>query len=345
MATLSAEDLTGATGGSIVREDVMEKLWDISNIPLPFTSMIGKDSANNPKKEWVKDSLASPDITNAVVDGADITQNDESVGTKVGNYCQISVKEVMVSDRADKTNSMAGLGKLANQIMRRQKELRRDVDAICLTGQASVAGVADTTAPKSGGLAAWLETATSRGALGADGGYNTGTGVVDAETAGNKQALSEADIKAVLLAIYEAGEGMPTAAICTPAVAQLMSTYYMGASTVAALQADQGRSKAAAAALGAVNVIVSDFDIVLDIVPNRLQQTYTAADTGAVSHVFFVDPSYLSIAYHEGYKVQPLAKTGLTNKRLMSVDWTLVVGNEAACGLVADVNAATAMTA
>jgi len=128
-------------------------------------------------------------------------------------------------------------------------------------------------------------------------------------------------------------------------VCQLMSTYYMGASTVAALQADQGKSKAAAAALGAINVIVTDFDIVLDVVPNRLQQGYTAADTGTVYHLGLFDPSYLSIAYHQGYTVEPLAKVGLTDKRLMSVDWTLVVGNEATQGVVADINAGTAMTA
>lgn len=345
MATLSAEDLSGATGGSIIREDVMEKLWDISNIPLPLTSKIGKESSKAEKKEWTKDSLAAPSVSNAVVDGADIAQNDESVGTKVGTYHQISVKEVQVSQRANKVDSMASMGKLATQVMRRQKELRRDVEARSLEHAASVAGVADTTASQTAGLGAWLETATSRGATGADGGFNTGTGIVDAATAGNKQALSEADIKAVLLAIYEAGEGMPTMAMCTAAVAQLMSTYYMASSTIAALQADQGKSRAAAAALGAVNVIVSDFDIVLDIVPNRLQQVYTAADTGDVSNVYFIDPDYLSISYLEGYITQPLAKVGLTDKRLMSVDWSLVVGNEATCGVVADVNAATAMTA
>lgn len=50
-ANLDSADLKAVTKGGLIREDVMNKIWDISKIPLPFTDLIGSDTTNNEYKE------------------------------------------------------------------------------------------------------------------------------------------------------------------------------------------------------------------------------------------------------------------------------------------------------
>ena len=130
----------------LINEDVMQKIWDISKIPLPFTDMIGSGSSKNSYKEWTTDELAAPDNTNATVDGADATGDDTKQGDRVGNHHQIPDKIVKVSTRAQNSDTIGRANELAYQVMRRQQELKRDVEAIVLTNQASVADDGDTTA-------------------------------------------------------------------------------------------------------------------------------------------------------------------------------------------------------
>ena len=70
-ANIDSADLKGLAAGGVIREDVMNKIWDISKIPLPFTDMVGSESSKQEYKEWVLDELAAPDTTNARIDGAD----------------------------------------------------------------------------------------------------------------------------------------------------------------------------------------------------------------------------------------------------------------------------------
>jgi hypothetical protein len=103
----------------------------------------------------------------------------------------------------------------------------------------------------------------------------------------------------------------------------------------------------AATAIGAVNVFVTDFGT-LRVIPNRLQPRYDGAGpvkAGARADVFILDPSYLEIAYLQGYKTEELAKTSLSTKKAMFVDLTLKVLTERAHGIIRDVAIATAMTA
>ena len=70
-ANLDSADLKAATYKGLIRVDVMNRIFDISRIPLPFTDMVGSDTHKNEYAEWTLDVLATPDVTNAVVDGAD----------------------------------------------------------------------------------------------------------------------------------------------------------------------------------------------------------------------------------------------------------------------------------
>ena len=77
MATtnLDSAKLKAAAGGSMIHEDVMDQIWDISSIPLPFTDKCGSEGADQEYHEWVKDKLRAPDLTNAKIDVAKTYDN------------------------------------------------------------------------------------------------------------------------------------------------------------------------------------------------------------------------------------------------------------------------------
>lgn len=341
-ANLDAADLKAVSYRGLINEDVMQRIWDISKIPLPLTDRIGTDTAKNPYKEWTTDELAAPNIANKQVDGADtISINDTKTGGRVGNHCQISVKVVQVSTRAQESDTIGRANELAYQVMRRQQELRRDVEAIALTHQASVADDGNTTPGQSAGLGAWLTTSTNRGTTGTDGGFSNG--IVAAPAAGAKRAMTETMVRDIVQSVYQEG-GDPSVLMSIPSVIRKFSEYLFTASArVATLTSDQGKSREKAAALGSVNVFVTDFGT-LELVDNRLQQTY-AADDGTAANVYIIDPQYLALAFLHGYRVEPLAKTGLADKRQMAVDWTLVVNTEKAHGVIADIDPTADVTA
>jgi len=341
-ANLDSADLKAVAKGGLIREDVMNKIWDISKIPLPFTDSIGTDSATNEYKEWTLDALAAPDLTNARIDGADASGNDTATGARVGNHHQISDKVVRVSFRANASNTIGRTKEISYQVMRRQQELRRDVEAISLSNQASLADTG-SVAGKAGGLPSWLKT--NHAASGTVGGFDTSTGLTVARIPGAARALTETLVRDTVESIYNNG-GDPTIMMSIPSVIRKFSEYlFTSSARVATLMSDQGKTAEAATALGSVNVFVTDFGT-LKLVPNRLQQKYKDSSTAIdVADVFIYDPAYLAMCYLQGYRTEDLAKTGTSEVKQMSVDWTLVVNTEKAHGMIGDINPASSVTA
>ena len=52
-----------------------------------------------------------------------------------------------------------------------------------------------------------------------------------------------------------------------------------------------------------------------------------------------MDPSHAEVVYLQTAKQEPLAKTGLSERRLISCEYGLQVTSEKAHGIVADINA------
>ena len=340
-ANLDAADLAAVAVDGLIREDVMNRIWDISAIPLPFSDMVGSGTVGNSRFSWTQDELGSPAIDGQVIDGSDTdTQNDTATGARVQNFTEERVKVVQVSSRADASNTIGRSTELAYQIMRRQQELRRDVEATALSNNSSVAGDGSTTASRTGALNAWIESNLSVGATGSAGGFNTSTGLVDAYSPGTARALSETVFKDVLQAVYEQGGESPVI-MARPAVVRLFSEYqFTSGARVATMTKDNQGATGPGTSLGAVNVYISDWGT-CQIRSNRLQPA-VAAD---VSTMYILDPSLIELVYLRGYQTEPLAKTGLSSKAQMSVDWGLRVGNEKGLGAIADIDETEAMVA
>ena len=255
------------------RDAIGSAVRTLAEQALSETTLVSDDSVSNSYTEWTTDELAQPDTANARVDGSDSTTNDAKGGARVGNQCQISTKDVQVTTRARDSDTIGRADELSYQVMMRQRELRRDADAIYLQNQASVADDGDTVPGITGGLPAWLETNVIGGAGFVAGGFNTTTGAVDAYTPGASHNLTEDSVRDISEGIYQEG-GEATKMLSTPAMIRQFSQYMFDSSArIATLQSDQPGKNEAQTAKGSVNVFVSDFSV-LEFVPDRLQQVY-----------------------------------------------------------------------
>ncbi|MGB0662081.1 MAG: SU10 major capsid protein [Mangrovicoccus sp.] len=334
---LTAADLNS---DGLIREDVMDKIWDASNVPLPFTNLVGEGKVTNTYASWTTDALAEPDGDTWVVEGSDSDQDDSRKGQRIGNHVGIKTKEVRVTDTAQASKTIGRGNELAYQVSRRQKELRRDNEAGLLGIQGSQDGDPETETPGiPAGLAA-MGTSYDIGSGGSGGVF--ASQIYSPWTPGTGEIITEKAVRDVAQAAYEDGH-MPGYLMTVPNLVRKISEYMFSSSAnIATLTRDKGE-KGAAQAQGAVNVFLTDFNVALEFVPNRIQRTYQSSDAKAVASVFVFDPAPIEIAYLQRYQTAPLAKTGLSDKRLMSVQSMLRVFDPLAVRVIPDIDISSEM--
>ena len=318
-----------------IREDLQDAYISISPTETPFQSAIGRKTAANTYFEWTEVDLAAVDKTNRVKEGESAPGNDAPTnGKRLGNYTQISDKVVEVSSTADAVNGAGDIQKMAKQIAFKMKELKRDMETMLLSNIAADPGGADE-ARISAGLPAFLRTNVDRSTGTVDGANPTLSGTTAgypnaAATDGSVRALSESLLKGVIAKCWDAG-AEPTIVLCGSSVKQRISSTFTGAAT-------RYRDISDKKIVAAIDVYVSDFGD-LQIVPTRFLETRTAnSETVAGRDVFVLDPNYARIAFLQTMKQTPLAKTGHSDRRLISVEYGLQVDSEKAHGIIADID-------
>jgi len=304
------------------REELSDLISNISPTDTPFMTSAGKgDKVDNTFFEWQTDALATPDLTNAKLEGEDY----DSVGlqqstptVRLGNYVQISSKSAIVSGTNDATKKAGRSKEMPYQMAKRAAELKRDQESILLNNQAAVAG-SSTVARTTAALLAFLKTNVSFGAApGANPVYTTVPTAVRVD--GVQRAFTETLLKTVVQMCYTAG-GNPDTIMLGPAQKQVFSTF----AGIAAQRFNAEGAKASTV-IGAADIYVSDFGN-LAAVPNRFQRNRDA---------FLLDDEFYELRYLRDYRTSDLAKTGDADKKLLLAEYGLCVKNEAALGLVAD---------
>jgi hypothetical protein len=207
---------------------------------------------------------------------------------------------------------------MAYQEMLKGLELRRDLETILVgTNQAKVTGAAGT-APKTASVLSWIKTNTSKGTAGGAADPTTADGA-GTRTDGTQIAFTEARLKTVLAAIWEAG-GRPDTIFTGSFNKQVFSTF-TGRST----PMEQASSKKIVASVDAYE---SDFGK-LKVVANRFQRS---------RDVLVLEMEKWAIAYLNGRNMLsiPLAKTGDNERRMVICEYALTSRNEKASGGVFD---------
>ena len=307
------------------REDLQDKIYMVSPEKTPIVSAIRRFKASNRLHEWQRDSLASPNKDNAVIEGDDRTGTSISPTGRVANTVQLFDKVAVVSSTQEKTKSAGRSSEMKYQVSKKMVELKRDLEAMVLSDNVAVAGDS-STARKSAGLGAMIYSNVSHGGSGATPAHTSGLATT-AQTAGTNRAFTETLLKTVLQSIFTNSGEMPTIISLTPSHKGTFS----GFSGIAANRFSVGKGKQGVI-VGGADVYMSDFGE-LTVVPNYVQSTANA------NTAFILNPEYAGIAYLGGFKSEALAKTGHTDKELVSVEACLVVTSETAHGKVANLTA------
>lgn len=318
------------------RETLADRIYMITPEETPFLSMIGKTNLEGVHPEWQTDSLATPDTSNAQPEGNDWSFQAINPTTRVGNYCQISDKRIVISNTQEVVSKAGRKSEMAREIAKKGQELKTDMEVILLSNQASSAGSGNAASNRTlGGFRAWLSSNDSLGAGGASGGFNSSTGVVDAATNGTQRALTKALLDATIQATYISG-GNPTTLLLSPYAKTVFSTFMSDANVAQQRFAAKGSGQTTIVA--AADMYLSDFGT-LTVVPDR--QMARAGATIA-RNAFLVDPSMVQLGTLRDIAKRDPAETGDAKKKVLNVEYSLIVKNEAAHGVVADIFGMTA---
>lgn len=312
MAIYNAHDAIGQ------REDLTDVIYNISPTETPFMSSVGKTKASAVYHEWQTDSLAAATTNNAAVEGADASDATLSPTVRLGNYTQILQKTIKVSGTLDAVNKAGRKSEKAYQLAKASAELKRDLETILLSNQGRSAGSSNSSARKMGALLSWIKTNTDKDS----GGSDPTTVGVSTRTDGTQRTFTETLLKSVVAKVYNSG-GSPKVLMVGTAGKQKVSTF-----AGIAAQRFMAPANTPTTIIGAADVYMSDFGS-MSVVPNRFMRSRDA---------LVLDPEYAALAYLRPFQTNELAKAGDSDKTQVLVEVTLEVKNEAAHGLVADLD-------
>ena len=299
-----------------IREDLVDVIYNISPEDTPILSAIPRTAAKSTKHEWQLDSLATP-ATNAVIEGDDATIDALSATTRAFNFCQIADKVIALSGTQSAVDAAGRADEMAYQIAKKSKELKKDMEFDLIEPNVQVSGSA-TAARELGAIPTWLKT---NGDAGTSGSLSTGSGT-DLPGSGTDRDLTETILKTVIKEVYESGGEMDML-VCPPSVKQVISGFNANTTRFGPAEAKTE--------FAAIDVYSSDFGD-LRVVPNRVMAVTDAKD------VFIIQRDMMATAYLRDFQVQDLAKTGDSEKKQLLVEYTLEVRNEAAHGIILDIN-------
>ena len=301
------------------REDLTDVIYDISPTETPLLNTLARAKATAVYHEWQTDSLAAATTANAAVEGADATSATLAPTVRLGNYTQIVQKTVQVSGTLETVNKAGRKSEKAYQLAKASSELKRDIEKILCANQGRSAG-SSSTARTLGAMLSWIKTNVDKASDGA----NPTTIGVSTRTDGTARTFTETLLKNVIANVYDSG-GSPKILMVGTAGKQKVSSF-----AGIAAQRYMAPSDAPTTIIGAADVYLSDFGSV-SVVPNRFMRA---------SDAFVIDPEYAAVAYLRPFATNELAKAGDSEKTQLLAELTLEMRNEAAMGLVADLNMA-----
>lgn len=299
-----------------LREDLTDMIWNLDPTETPFVTRVGRgEPATATFHEWQTDELDAPG-DNAHIEGDDTTSFQSVTPTvRLGNYTQILKKTIIVSGTSDAVKKAGRRTELAYQIIKRGKEIRMDVEYMCVGRNGARNAGNSSTARHAASVLSWINTNTS---FGSGGGDPTGDGT-DARTDGTPRAFTETLLKPVLESIFQEAGQKPTVMFLGPAQKGISSGQLTGNAT-------RFVDAAPERIYAAVDRYVGDFSS-LEIVPTRIQRNRDA---------LIIDPEMWKLSWLRPIFTEDLAKTGDAEKRQMIGEVTLVSRNEKSSGIVAD---------
>lgn len=296
-----------------IREDLEDIIYDISPMETYFMSNVERTTVRNTLHEWQIDALAAPSTANAQIEGDDISAVTVVDTTRYKNYAMISRKEIVISGTLEAVRKAGKDSEVAYQMMKRGKELKRDIETIALHNKSADAG-SQSTPRIAAGVETWLHTSLHFKLSGNSTGTTTApaAGIATAAAVdGTATALVDADLASALAIPWT--NGGETDIILVPNAVKNRINQFSG---IATRFRDVG-SRQQAQIIGAADVYVSNFGSHKVILSRYMRPTT----------LLLLDLSLWAIGYLRPIQQKDIARTGDSEKRMLLAEWTLIAKN------------------
>lgn len=327
-----------------IKEDVSDAITMTDPEEVPFYSGIAKGTRKSRTPEWMIDTLDAPNPNNKTIEGDDVSNDTGSQPVYHKNVVQLFDKVIGVSSTAQAVDAHGRKDELAFQVMKAGKAMKRDIEARITGNFGSILGNASTPG-ECAGAASLLTSNVDRGATGVNGGFNTGTGLIGVATDGTLRTATEALFKTMIAKAAVRG-GKPDTVIVNAQMKQKISSSFVGIST----QFNQLNQSGKNVIVGSADVYKSDFGLHA-IKFNRLighgaarNNTWTnrarTDEAAANRDILALDMSTWKLDFLQPMTIEDLAKTGHSDRKMISCELTLECKDEARNAILADVQTA-----
>lgn len=301
-----------------IREDLTDVIHMYSPYDTPFYSSVAKTRATAVNHDWQTDTLrASKD--NAALEGGDKVASARTPTRRLSNHCQI-FDDVIVVSGTDAGLNKAGRGdEMDYQLVKVGKEVRLDIERALLANTPKVARN-DVTPGRLAGVPAWLFTNTINQTGGSPSGADPlGDGVAARVDDGTPIAFSQTRTDQCLESIWtNSSDGGSLTAMLNPFQMRVALTF-VGNN-------NQRNTVASTKVAKVVEVYMTPWGEI-DFVMSREMR---ARD------VLILDLAKFKIPVLRGFETEPLAKTGDSEKKMLTTELTLESCNERTSGAVYD---------
>ncbi len=303
------------------REDLTDMIYRISPTETPFVNSAARETASSTKHEWQIDVIASASTSNQAAESNNPTNTTVVPTSRIFNYTEIPQYAFQISGTAQAMNTAGRANEMAFQLVKFGLKMKRDMEAAASGANGFAVGTASAVARVSASLESWMSSNnTSMASNNGTVGFVTGTGCTAPIDCTTTATVTEANVKAIIRAAWNAG-GNPDTILVGP-YNKVKVSGFSGILTNNIFQQAGGQAKIVAAA----DAYVSDFGT-LKVIPSRFNRDRT---------VSILDMNYWAIAYLRPFQSVQLAVTGDSIQRMILAEYTVVSRNEAASGKVVD---------
>lgn len=299
---------------SRVREQLMDRIWNVSVSETPTLALIGKQNVEGPFVEWLTDSFRAG-ASNKVEQGNTSTPTARTNVSRYSNRTQISEDVMSITGTQEAVEKAGGKSEVALQETKAMVEVKKDIEFGVLQNTTAIAA-ASGTAPQSRGFLGFIATNTSMGASGANPAPLSNT----APTDGTTRAFTETLLKDVLKLMFDNGSpDMDSIYALIPSAQRTTFDGFLAGQT----RFDKAEDKSLTATL---EVYIGPFGRVKAVNARHMRSR----------EVFLLNREYAKLGVLRRMSAKPLGVRGDAEERLINCEWTLIVNNEKAHGAIRD---------
>lgn len=325
MAIITGSTITygvGTAGGN--REDLEDVIWELDPLDTRCLTTFDRVTAAATFHEWEIDATVAP-AANRQIEGDSEAYTSIVSPTRVGNYCQISSKQFLVSRTQDKIGKAGRKSDTLRQRKKQMRELKNDMEYAIVRNQASSAG-GSATGRSLGSIESWIPTTDNSGngvratTSAAASTAAFAAGVVAAPTDGTTTgAVTEAKFKEAISLAWQDG-GNPTMILVETTQKTAISAFSGNTTKTTTIPNAKDRYVIQTSA----DFYVSEYGI-HELVLHRHVRS---------SVILALDPDYWAVAFLDEPFMEEMAKTSDGRKTAMRAEYTLVCRNSSANGKV-----------